>query len=163
MLLFLCSKVNRTQRSMYYLYYKRQVIHLNLRNELHIRGKQHLCKGCNEDDTASSDCSTFQGLPKANTRRKNNEMLYTLVLEWEIRKGKRHPKTSIYLPVQSHKQKLWRHLDKLRKSGSLNASCHPQQLPTIILQLKAKMLSSNSKVFAKKKQERSTLPMFILM
>ena len=30
---------------------------------------------------------------------KNNEMLYTLVLEWEIRKGKRHPKTSIYLPV----------------------------------------------------------------
>ena len=139
MLLFLCYKVNRTQRSMYYLYYKRQRIHRNLRNELHIRGKQHLCKGCNEGDTASNDCSTFQGLPKANTRCCTHQFWNgRLEKEKDIQKPQCIYQSS---PINNNKQ-LWQHLDKLRKSGSLNASCHPQQLPTIILQLKAKIPTS---------------------
>ena len=75
-----------------YLYYTKDNSYPNLRNDLqlHIRteGKEHLCKGCNGDGKASSGCSTFQGLPKVNTRKGTIKYLTDWpALEWKIRKG----------------------------------------------------------------------------
>ena len=38
-------------------------------------GKEHLYKGCNGDGKASSGCSTFQGLPKVNTKKETMKYL----------------------------------------------------------------------------------------
>ena len=79
----------------------RKELQLNIKT----KGKEHLCKGCNGDGTASSGCSTFQALPKVDTEREKGLKYSEIYHKLEKEENKNcHPKSSIYSPAKFHRQ-----------------------------------------------------------